>query len=241
VGDSFRLRTGVILDHNGNPVPDGTPVQFTISYLSEGLGLDVPQPEVPTTDGVARMDIVLGRPGQLQIKASSGEARASVALAVTAFEDQPPIVEEITPTPANTATVPPPTPTPTATPIPPTPTLPPTPTPTPTPSPIVVPFNPTEQWVGVEQLMTALAGIAVAAGGGFGLGRAANRSDPAGAIRLALLTMVGGLLGYLYYALAMPGTEELNVWMGRWSATVLAWSAGLLTLSIGGLQSIRRR
>ncbi len=241
VGDSFRLRTGVILDHNGNPVPDGTPVRFTISYLSEGLGLDVPQPEVPTTDGVARIDIVLGRPGQLQIKASSGEARASVALAVTAFEDQPPIVQEITPTATDTPTVPPPTLTATATPIPPTPTLPATPTSTPTPSPIVVPFYPTERWVGVEQLVTALAGIAIAAGGGFGLGRATNRSDPAASIRLALLTMVGGLLGYLYYALGMPGTDQINAWMGRWSATLLAWAAGLLTLSIGGLQSIRRR
>jgi hypothetical protein len=105
----------------------------------------------------------------------------------------------------------------------------------------VVPFYPTERWVGVEQLVTALAGIAIAAGGGFGLGRATNRSDPAASIRLALLTMVGGLLGYLYYALGMPGTDQINAWMGRWSATLLAWAAGLLTLSIGGLQAIRRR
>jgi len=240
VGDSLRLRTGVIRDQNGNPAPDGTLVQFTISYLSEGLGFDVPQPEVPTTDGVARIDILLNVPGQLQIKASSGDARASVGLAVTVFEDQPPIIKEITPVPSNTPTLAPPTPTLTPMQIPATLTFTPTPTLTPTPEPIIVPYYPLEPRVGFGQLAGALMGVALTAGGGLWLGWVARRNNLAWGVRLCLLTAVGGLLGYNYYALDLPGAQYLQGWMGSWSATLLAWTMGLLTLMAGSLLLNRR-
>jgi hypothetical protein len=224
------LRTGVIRDRNGNAVPDDTTVQFTISYLSEGLGFDVPQPEVLTVHGVARIDIPLNVPGQLQIKASSGEARASVGLAVSVFEDQPPIIEEITPIPTNTPTPVPPTSTPVPTEAFPTPTATSTPTPTSTPSPIIVPYNPTEPRIVSESLVLSMIGMLVLAGGAFVVGWTTKRNSWAWSVRLSLLTLVGGLLGYNYYVLALPGTEQLWVWMGSWSATMLAWSASLLTL-----------
>ena len=37
VGDRLVLRTSPIVDRNGNRVPDGTPVEFTVMFLSENL------------------------------------------------------------------------------------------------------------------------------------------------------------------------------------------------------------
>ena len=241
VGDSLKLRTGVILDRNGNPVPDGTTVQFTISYLSEGLGFDVPQPEVLTVHGVARIDIPLNVPGQLQIKASSGEARASVGFAVSVFEDQPPIIEEIAPLPTSTSTPLPPTPTPVPTVASPTPTTTPTPAPTFTPSPILVPYEPTEPRVSLASMAMSIIGALLIAGAAFFAGRFALRKSSVWSMRLSLLTLVGGLLGYNYYALALPGTEQLRSSMGSWSAVTLALGMGCGTLLAGGLLLKRGR
>ncbi len=240
VGDSLRLRTGVIVDHNGNPVPDGTLVQFTISYLSEGLGFDVPQPEVVTDWGVARIDIPLNVPGQLQIKASSGDARASVGLAVSVFEDQPPIIQEITPAPTSSPTAIPPTPTPTPTRVLPTRTATPSPSPTATPAPIIVPYNPTQPYLDMGQMASSLIGAVLLAGSGLAIGVLVRQENPELGIRLSLLTAIGGLLGYNYYALALPGAEQLRLWMGGWTAALLTWATSLLTLLIGGLWLGRR-
>ena len=241
VGDVLKVRTGAIIDHNNNPVPDGTLVQFTVSYLSEGLGLDVPQPLVPTTDGVARIDILLNVPGQLQIRASSGDARASVGLAVTAFEDQPAIVEAFTPVPTATPTPIPPTPTLTPTRARPTATSTPEPSPTPTTVPILVPRVPLAPRLELAHLATAMLGVVVAAGGGFWLGMSAGRGELTWGLRLALLTLTGGLLGYNYYALNLPGTQWVADWLGRWGAAGLAWGAGLVALTVAAIWLRRGR
>jgi beta-N-acetylhexosaminidase len=241
VGDVLKVRTGVIVDHNYNPVPDGTLVQFTVSYLSEGLGLDVPQPLVPTTDGVARIDILLNVPGQLQIKASSGDARASIGLAVTAFEDQPAIVEAFTPVPTETPTPVPPTPTPTATEAPPTATSTPSPSPSPTIAPILVPRVPLTPRLELSHLATALLGVVVTAGGGFWLGINAGRGEASWGLRLALVTLIGGLLGYNYYALDLPGTQFVTDVLGRWGAAGAAWSTAAVTLAITAVWMRRGR
>lgn len=235
VGNSLNLQTGVIIDHNGNPVPDGTPVQFTISYLSEGLGFDVPQPEVPTKNGIARIEIMLDRPGQLQIKASSGEARASVGLAVTVFEDQPPIIEEIAPTPTNTPTPVTPSPTSTPTELPPTPTPTYTSTPTATPTRIIVPYLPHEKRTDFNKLSVAIIGILFVSSLGFFIGRVSGQADLVKSARLSLIILIGGMVGYNYYALALPGSKQLESWLGYWSATVITWLAGILMLIVGSL------
>jgi len=235
VGHLLQLRTGVIVDHNGNPVPDGTPVQFTISYLAQGLGFDVPQPEVPTTNGVARIEILLDRPGQLQIKASSGDARASVGLAVTVFEDQPAIIEAITPTPTQTPTPLPATPTPTATSAPPTETPTAAPTPTYTPLPIAVPYVPHEPRSDFAGLALALVGLVGVGLFGLKLGQDPPHGTRVRAVRLCLTVVTAGLVGYNYSALALPGADLLRRWLGSWSAPALALAAGLATLIISAL------
>ena len=78
IGDTLRLQTGIIRDRNGNPVPDGTLVQFIqedriqrfISIIAER----------PTVSGMAQLDYVLEArtgPGQFRITAVSGEATGS--------------------------------------------------------------------------------------------------------------------------------------------------------------------
>ncbi len=241
VGDMLKVRTGTILDHNGNPVPDGTQVQFTVSYLSEGLGLDVPQPQVPTAGGIAQIDIPLNVPGQLQIKASSGDARASVGLAVTVFEDQPAIVEAITPLPTETPTPSPPTPTTTPSPAPPTRTPSATPTPTATSEPIIVPHIPYQTRINLGHLLVALLGVLLVGGVGYRAGWSAHREDAAMGLRLALLAAIGGLIGYNYFTLSLPGAEALEAWIGGWSAAVLSWAAAMLTVSVSALWLGRHR
>src|SRR5690606_36978240 len=74
VGDTLILRTGVIVDHNGRPVPDGTVVEFVLN--AEGQGARTTQSE--TVDGIAEAMIVLEEgPGEVRISAMSGAARNS--------------------------------------------------------------------------------------------------------------------------------------------------------------------
>ncbi len=77
---SVPVRTGVILDHNGHPVPDGTVVRF---MLTSPGGDQVQQSvEVTTVGGVARASFQATQPGLWEIRAQSEPARQSQVLAV---------------------------------------------------------------------------------------------------------------------------------------------------------------
>ncbi|MFQ5575784.1 MAG: glycoside hydrolase family 3 N-terminal domain-containing protein, partial [Anaerolineae bacterium] len=75
VGDRLLIRTGLIVDRNGNPVPDNTLVSFNRTYPQEGLQL-APITE-PTINGVAQTMITVDREGTLEITVESGEATRS--------------------------------------------------------------------------------------------------------------------------------------------------------------------
>ncbi len=122
VGDRLIIRTGVIVDKLGNPVPDNTLVSFNRTYSKEGLALA--PITVPTFNGVAQTTITVDREGTLEITAASGEATRSGKIVI----EGPTITIE---TPPATAT-----PTPTETP---SPTLTPTPEPSSTPAPTETP------------------------------------------------------------------------------------------------------
>ena len=79
IGDTIDLRTGVIKDHNGRPVPDGTVVQFSMVLTGEGGGI-LQQVEAVTTQGVARASFGLDKPGLLEIRVSSEPAVVSEVL-----------------------------------------------------------------------------------------------------------------------------------------------------------------
>jgi beta-N-acetylhexosaminidase len=141
VGDTLLLQTEPILDQNGHIVPDGTPVTFTLFFVTEGVQT---QQDAATINGIAEASFVLRRAGQVEIRVASPPATTSVTLSVTIGEGQiaatlqtiEPPTETDTPTPTATFTEPPTsTPTPTDTPTEtatPTPTFTDTPTNTPT-------------------------------------------------------------------------------------------------------------
>ncbi len=111
VGDVLYLKTGVIVDGNGHVVPDGTPVQFNLSYPQEGSRNSVVG---ETLDGIASASISLDRVGQLNVSAQSEPAVSSTRLELT-IRDDGVTITEIEPTEVPTVT---PVPTPTSTPEP---------------------------------------------------------------------------------------------------------------------------
>lgn len=175
-GSTFKIRTGVILDRNGHPVPDGTPVTFRLFYPAESL--ELPRREVTTVNGVAEISLTLERTGQLEITASSLSANRSTKIVVTVQENQPAILSTVVPSPTPTLT-----PAPTSTP---TPTPSPTPTPLPAPVPKPTPFH----------FSSALMAILLA--GAFSQVREAELKER---VKRFLLVVITGLAGYIAWSI----------------------------------------
>ncbi len=72
VGDLIELHTGIILDHNGYPVPDGTPVTFVVTSQGESASL----PQVTTTDGSTSASYLVQNGNNIIIQAESSLARS---------------------------------------------------------------------------------------------------------------------------------------------------------------------
>ncbi len=142
-GQLVAVHTDVIVDHNGHPVPDGTPVRFVL-----GQGQTVLQrTEVSTQNGRARGSLVLDANGLVEIWAEAGEARSQ------------PLQVEILGAP--------PTPLPTATPRPS-----PTPAPSPTPPPPGEPTRPPWRWrLGLAAWVVMVTGLLAALAAAWSRGR----------------------------------------------------------------------
>jgi beta-N-acetylhexosaminidase len=112
IGDTIAIRTGVIFDQNGRPVPDGTVVQFSMMLTGEGGGI-LKQVDAVTTQGVARAAFGLDKPGLLEIKVTSEPAVISEVLqldvsqsgAVAVTVVVPNLTQLIVPTPVATVMV----------------------------------------------------------------------------------------------------------------------------------------
>lgn len=106
IGDTIAIRTGIILDNNGHPVPNGTVVQFSMLLTGEGGGI-LQQVESVTTQGVARASFGLDKPGLLEIRVASEPATISEVLqldvsqsgAVAVTVVVPELTQSISPTP----------------------------------------------------------------------------------------------------------------------------------------------
>jgi beta-N-acetylhexosaminidase len=105
----------LIVDQNGNPVPDGTKVSFIIDTRSTSGSVE--QLEAETVDGYARVMYVIPSIGSLELRVTAPPALTSQILRlditdaggiITSFEPTPVITQENEPVP----TVIPPTPTP---------------------------------------------------------------------------------------------------------------------------------
>jgi beta-N-acetylhexosaminidase len=225
VGDPLPVRTSAIVDRNGNPVPDGTPVTFHAVYVdTEGLGRNF---DATTVGGVAETTVTLEREGVLQITATSDPAFNSRPLEVRLAGEG---VLFSTPTPLPTPThTPTPTPTPTQTP---TPTS--TPEPTATAVVAVPPPPPPEPRVKGVDLLLALLGMGLAGGVVMAATQRSqmHSSDRAWTSpgRVALWSLVCGLAGYLFYGLGLPGSGFMTSVSPGLRGLLIGLSCGLLPL-----------
>ncbi len=73
VEDIIDFHTGIILDHNGNPVPDGTPVDFVITLRGNSTYI----PTVTTVDGSASASYLVVEGYNIVVSAQSSLARSS--------------------------------------------------------------------------------------------------------------------------------------------------------------------
>ena len=211
VGDVLKIATAVIVDNNSNPVPDNTPVDFIITQQIEGVSTATIN--AFTVDGIARTNVALEHTGLLSISAQSGKAQVSEILQFNVDVDVPAQATLISPTLSPTLTI---EPSPEAS------------DPTPTSGPQtggVSGENPGENQLGFVGLMFGALGLAVVGGAGYA---SVIRQEIPEEIRLRciLLPIVGGLLGYNYLALDLPGASSLLNALGPFSGFVVAIITG---------------
>ena len=216
VGYLMPVGTGVILDANANPVPDGTVVEFILTHQGENIS---PVTIKSTTkDGVARFSLQLDRPGLLTISARSDPARNSETLQFNVQEDLLAIATPISPT------------------IEPTVTLQPTTTTSlPTPTTVVglgtISQEETPVDMGAIDLLLGMLGVAIVAGVGYM--SADRRNAPLSSrVRNTLLPIICGLVGYNYLALNLPGSSVLLQSIGALAGMAFALTAGVVGLWI---------
>jgi beta-N-acetylhexosaminidase len=203
IGNPVSVETGIIVDHNGNQVPDGTIVQFSLYHNSDIVPSQVVESQ--TSQGIAQANLLIDQSGEINIRAESGQAVNSDTLTF-----------EIPPAPG------------TYTPFPPTQTL--THTPTPTASQTITPTS-TPQATAVPLIIGSTGGVDfgdwLAALIITGIISAANywlinlKSGLRWGVRAALLPLIGGMFTYIYLAGNMPGSTPLLNDMGTWGIILL--------------------
>ncbi len=207
VGNIIPVRTGVILDHNGHPVPDGTQVMFIATLNGEASGL--PQ-TVSTQNGIARTTIQVNAPGVLEIRAESEPAKVSQILH---FEIPGGPETHTTTTPTETPTL--------------TPTI--VFVPTPLPTAVNAQTSPLQtrpyfsDWLVI---MFLVSGLSIAS---YKL--SAYLAQVRWGVRSGFLVLIGGLLAYSYLALGLPGARHLMDTSGAWGivlVTLLGCGLGIL-------------
>ncbi|MCS7177854.1 MAG: glycoside hydrolase family 3 N-terminal domain-containing protein [Anaerolineae bacterium] len=211
-GDTLRLRTGVIVDRNGNPVPDGTLVEFIFTYPQEGLERTV---QATTRGGVAETMVTLDRAGQLQISVRAEPVPRAVRLEMEIRPGEPAVIISITPTPS--------------------PEPPPTPSPVPSPTPVVEPTPPPEGPAPppdrargsdlTQGVLMALTGALIGYARLWKRGQALSR-----ALRGSLWVFCGGLIGYLLF-LGVVSSGELRPF-GEWGALLLTAAGAAVPLLV---------
>jgi beta-N-acetylhexosaminidase len=204
VGDTLTVKTSVIVDHNGHPVPDGTGVRFTVTTSGEG-GV-VQQLDAVTTQGAAAISFSIPRAGLFEVAAESDPALTSTILQLNVFGGGFSVTVVAPSQEAeSTATV------------------------TPTATPVVTPSTPMAQghpglggWFTMVVLLAGLGGVVYWLGNRFMSAR--------WAIRETLCSMAGGILAYTYLAVRLPGAADflkLGGWSGMTGVVLLGAAVGL--------------
>jgi beta-N-acetylhexosaminidase len=234
VGDTLLLQTGIILDKNGNPVPNGTMVRFMERDLVQGTENIIAT--IPTTNGYAMLDYLLQArtsAGTFSISAYAGATLGSqeVIIKIADANVEAEIII-ITPTPLPTAV---PTIAPTSTPAPtlqPTPTFPASPTPAPPPQEPSLLILLSQ----VQRLGMLFLGLAIVVGGITAVSYRKQWSIHQ-QVEGELLTALGALLTYIYLVLGWPGTAVFEP-LGSWAALLATLVGGAV---MAGIFVFRRR
>jgi len=191
IGQTISVKTGIIVDHNGNPVPDGTEVQFTVTTGNSGGIFQLLN--AVTSDGVADASFNIGQAGSFDVRASSGLA---VRSGVLQFGVSPGgvSVTYATPTEISQPTI--------------TPTTSPTSTPVPA-SALEMGYPGFGGWFTMILIISGLGYLAYWLGDRFTTRR--------WGVRYAICVVLGGLFAYTYLAIRMPGSAtyiQHNGWAG---------------------------
>jgi beta-N-acetylhexosaminidase len=228
IGDTINLQTGVIYDHNHNPVPDGTGVDFT--FTIGGDNGSTQQNETTTAQGIARLSYRIDKSGKIQIGVSSDQANQSMTVTLN-------VPSGVTPGVGVTVIVP--TQNPSA-----SPTLTLAPTFTVTPTVAVIPLRSGKPDVGEWTLVMLV--IVAGAGLAFSISYRLLSSLRWG-VRWGLCTVVGGLVVYIYLSSGLPGGPnwvQLAGTEGILGSTLLGIVSGWIAVLVWWLvirQNSRRR
>jgi beta-N-acetylhexosaminidase len=210
IGDQVSLISGVILDHNGNQVPDGTIVRFTLFHNGDSVPAQIAESQ--TSQGIARGKLLIDQSGEILVKADSGAATASDTLT---FEIPPELITATLEPPTLTPTLPP-----TATTIP-TSTL--TATPQATPTPVT---SPAGIDINFGDWLLALLVAGAISGGNYWI--TSQKRGLRWGVRAAMIPLIAGLFTYIYLAANMPGSASLVKQMGTGGIVLIVFLGSII-------------
>jgi beta-N-acetylhexosaminidase len=207
IGDTVYVRTGVILDHNGHVVPDGTVVRFSLLLSSEAGGI-IQQLEQTTSNGIAYASFGLEKPGLLEIRASSEPAALSDVIQIDVTSGDVAAITIIAPVPSETLEPSPVTPTPMRE------------------SNFVseAGFPRLGGWLMAMMMIALTTWLAYWGGNKLHSGRWGRR--------WGLCVLLGGLAGYNYMAFGLPGSTQILLASGMSGLLGIAVIGELLGLGI---------
>jgi beta-N-acetylhexosaminidase len=231
IGEQLILRTAPLLDHNGHVVPDGTPVEFTLTFITDTEDLRTRQTST-TQQGRAYTSFTPNRTGRVEIRATSLEAAQSEPFQIVVVEDVTDRSRFADAVPDNAPTDSDPPASPAAVVL-----IPPIsdddsdagPGTTPGNSPDGSATPDDTGRVNLGDFMLAVFGLLLLGGLGFSVGVSTTFSVDGG-IRVLLGCVVAGLIGYIYYGLGGPGTTEIKQRLDDMSAVITTLGTGLVGL-----------
>jgi hypothetical protein len=211
-GDLLALQAGPIVDHNGNRVPDNTPVNFFVNIATEGSPVQR-QISATTRNGLAQASYSIESEGTLEVRATSGEPAATSptlhfdvigvnpeGIALQATQTALAILQS---TPPSTQTA----------------------------------EGPGNLVLHNETILTDWFTMLLVSGfiGLLAYQTGSNLGTVRWGVRWALASLLGALLGGNYLALGLPGTQWLLLNMEEWGMAAVVvlggavgWGVGLL-------------
>lgn len=210
IGDLVPVRTGVILDHNNNPVPDGTEVNFYLNTVGE-RSVVVKEIVTNTTGGIARATFPIETQGNMVITAKSEPAKVSQTVAITVAGQRPTATSS--PSPEVTQTE--------------------TPTQAATPVIFIGTINESgnpEFFLFMNWMLAIIIGLIFS---WLAYRISITLGQVRWSMRIGFSVLIGGLLLYIYAAIGLPGANWLQDFTGVFAgsvATLAGNSLGLLSV-----------